>query len=54
MKQQTNQNNGQETTRTDRHTRARAYTLKGYKPIMMIKTRETHIYISRIGCSHRC
>jgi len=48
MKQRTNktnQNNGQENTRTNIHTRTRAYTLKGYKPMMMIKTRETHIYI---------
>jgi len=45
MKQQTNQNNGRENTRTNIHTRTRAYTLKGYKPMMMIKTGETHIYI---------
>jgi len=47
MKQQTNktnQNSEWENTRTNIHTRTRAYTLKGYKPMMMIKTRETHIY----------
>ena len=36
---------GQENTRTNIHTHTRAYTLKGEKPIMMIKTRETQIYI---------
>jgi hypothetical protein len=49
MKQQPNktkQNNGWENTRTNIHTRTCAYTLKGYKPMMMIKTRETHIYIN--------
>lgn len=48
MKQRTNktnQNNGRENTSTNIHTCTHAYTLEGYKPMMMIKTRETHIGI---------
>jgi len=46
MKQQTNQNSGRENTKTNIHTRTRAYTLKGYKPMMMmmINWRNTFIY----------
>jgi hypothetical protein len=45
MKQQTNQNNGQETTRTDRQTRARIH-IKGIQAHNDDKNqRNTYIYI---------
>lgn len=49
----TNQNNRRENTRTNIHTPMRAYTLKETSPMMIIKTKETQIFIFIYICIYQ-